>query len=154
MTEQRPLPENVGALMHPVNRNYIMFSTFDGSNVEKAEYIMDLPEYQECIKKLVTVMEYENFQAIAEAASDDFVDRKPIHLPQTIRRMDDIPEDFADIITENCETYGEDTYAILRFFEFQTDDDGEAAYFPVHVNLTKEGFQNQKAAMAQVQEEE
>lgn len=134
--QQQALPDNVGAAMHPENKNYIMFTTFDGTNPDDDD-ILDLPNYKEALKKVVTVMEYEYFQSLVEAVEGDVSQAgKMFYLPQSIRPLDQLPAGLAQMIQTNCADYGDNTLAILRFFEFDKETD---SYAPVDVQFDEDG---------------
>lgn len=136
MESKNELPPNVGAAVHPKNKNYIMFTTFDGTNPTEVD-TLDLPAYKEALKTLVTVMEYEYFQALIESVEGDVAQAgKMFYLPQTIRKLKDLPEGFGDMIAEFCEDFGENTMAIVRFFEFDKEND---SYNPVDVQFGDSG---------------
>lgn len=147
METNNNLPENVGAAVHPQNKNYIMFTTFDASpqpnprfgEEDQPEFldILDLPNYKTALAKLVTVMEYEYFQSIVESYEGDVrLAAKTMYLPQTIRKISDLPEGFEGLISNYCEDFGDETMAIVRFFEFDQD---KQSYYPVDVQFAEDG---------------
>ena len=128
------LPENVGAVTHPQNRNYIMFTTFRGEG-STGDDLLSSTYYPEALKKLITVMDYQYFKAIKD--SSNLKDGKmPFFVPQTLVYHDELPEGWDQFVDHFCERYErdgqDDTVVLMRFFEYDEEDD---SYMPVHVGI-------------------
>lgn len=147
METTNQLPPNVGAAVHPDNNNYIMFTTFDATNPDDKD-IIQLDAYKEALKGVITVMEYEYFQSLVEAAEGDVEKAgKMFYVPQTIRKIEELPEGFSSLISTHCDDFGDETMAIVRFFEYDKKED---AYYPVDVQFDEDGALLQ----AEIDEEE
>lgn len=145
-TEQgSTLPENVGAIMHPESNNYVMFTTFRGDGTV-GDDLLSSTYYPEALKKLITVMDYQYFKAIKD--SSNLKDgTMPFFVPQTMVYHEDLPKGWNEFVDHFCERYDkegeDDTVVLLRFFEYDAEDD---SYYPVQVDIkngTLEGAQPQ-----------
>lgn len=136
METQNQLPPNVGAVMHPVNRNYIMFTTFDGTRAEGSN-LQQTKEFQEALKSVITVMEYEYFQSLIEShEGEEFKLKKTFYIPRSVVKLNLLNEELRNLVSSVCEDYGDKTAVIMRFFEF---DEETNSYSPVEVPFDENG---------------